>query len=213
MAAGHSFLQCLTQVAYGSDPTCAAHWNANTMLWHFGNELDDGHHLADRDSYKRAVAQWEGETNPNSPWNATKDLDGITHPNMKFASGGVLGMGRILQEDASNHIPRVAELWVRHDVEEIDCGDQPGFQACSWYNGTGTPGGLQIDEWSVWQEELGHAQNVSHHDPPTGHDTHTHQHTMSGTVVPGEITKRDPLQHENEHACYGYQVSHGYQCF
>lgn len=210
-AAAHDSNICLADLLYGTDPDCRAHWFAGQMLWHFGNELDDGHHEADRDSFKNAVAQWEGESSPSSPWDAVKDLDGITHPNMAFASGSVLGKGRIAQEDSADHIPRVIELWVRHDVEEIDCGPEAGFQPCSWYNGLGLPGQYQIDEWSVWQEELGHAQNISHHVVP-GHEFHAHAHTMSGVTKIGSTTKRDPLTHENEHACYPYSITHSQSC-
>lgn len=212
-ASAHPLTEWLTQTVYGTDPTCAGHWLNNTMLWHWGNELDDGHHLADRESFKRAAAQWESQTNPNSPWNAVKDLDAITHPNMVFFSGDAIGRGRIAQEDVDSHIPRVIELWVRHDIEELDCGEEGGFQPCSWYNGTGTPGTLKLDEWGVWQEELGHAQNISHHEV-IGHLAHDldHAHTMTGYTLPGDTTKRFPLQHENQHACYGYQVSHNNSC-
>lgn len=184
------------------------------MLWHWGNELDDGHHLEDRESFKWAVAQWESQTSPDSPWNAVKDPDGITHPDMMFlpSDRDELGFGRIAQEDASDHIPRVIQLTVRHDIEELDCNEQQaGHQACSWYNGTGTPGSLEIDQKSVWMEELGHAQNISHH-VPGGHEGHSHHHTMSGGTFTGETTKRFPLVHEKQHACYGYAVVHNWDC-
>lgn len=208
--AAHAFTDCLSQALYASDPDCRAHWYASQMLWHWGPNIDTTAHQGHKDAFKNSVAQWEAET-PNSPWDAIKDPAGLTHPDVVDASGFVLGMGRIDQEDIEDHLPRVIELWVRHDVEELDCGPEAGFQACSWYTGTGLPGALQVDEWSVWQEELGHAQNISHHVVP-GHEAHTHQHTMSGGTEPGTITKRDVLIHENEHACYAYEIVHGAPC-
>lgn len=208
--AAHVFSDCQSRDLYATDPGCRAHWYANQMLWHWGPNIDTAEHQGHKDAYKRSVAGWEAEI-PDSPWNAKKDPDGETHPDVIDASGFVLGRGRIAQEDIEDHLPRVIELWVRHDVEELDCGAAAGFQACSWYNGEGSPGALQIDEWGVWQEELGHAQNVSHH-VLAGHEAHGHEHTMSGTAEAGSITKREPWTHENEHACYGYEIAHGASC-
>lgn len=181
------------------------------MNWHWGPNIDVPHHQGHKDSYQRAVNRWEAQSTPNSEWEEHYNVDAETHIDVIDSTGLVLGKGRIAQENSQDHIPKMIELWIRHDVEEIDCSAAEGFQACSWYTLTGTPTATQVDEWSVWQEETGHAQNLSHHTPP-GHESHTHYHTMAGGTQPGTTTKRSPTPHENEHACYAYELVHTWTC-
>lgn len=98
----------------------------------------------------------------------------------------------------------MVELWLRHDIWEITC---PDGDPCEWYTGTGTPPQGAFDAWSVWMEELGHAQNITHH-WPAGHGDHRFDHTMSGIVTDGNIDKRNPNDHETWHACDPYRRQH-----
>ncbi len=86
------------------------------------------------------------------------------------------------------------KLWLRHDIEET------GF---AWYTGTGTPSSSQMDAWSVWQEETGHAQNMDHW------NVSDCTFTMSGCTDPGTTGKRQLTNHTKFHACDPYRRVHG----
>lgn len=199
----------------GSDPGCKAHWANSHMLWHWDADglINATAHAGHKGSFQRAADRWEDQTNPNSEWEEHYDtVDGDTHVDVIPMSYQTLGRAVAATMTSTFHIPKMTELVLRSDVQEIDCDwNQAGSQSCPWYHGTGTPSASQYDSWGVWQEELGHAQNISHHIPP-GHDDSTHDHTMSGHETPGQTGKRQPQAHENEHACRAYEVVHTWVC-
>lgn len=88
--------------------------------------------------------------------------------------------------------------------------------AVAWYIGTSTSvAASQIDEWSVWIHEIGHAQNISHQSVdshPYIQEGGTHDHTMRAWTWNGNTDKRNSTyglrQHERVHACKPYELSH-----
>lgn len=190
--------KCLTQVAYGSDPQCKAHWHDYHMNYHWVGQLAAEHHKGERDSWRRARDTWRDACCPDSPWHTHFVADSKTHVDMLDWFGATLGMGQIAKQDGSFHIPQMHGLWLRHDIWERTCNEQP----CAWYVGTGTPPRNEIDAWSVWEEELGHAQNMNH----------TSQtncgYTMSGCTNAGTIGKRTLTDHLKWHACDPYRRLH-----
>lgn len=191
---------CLAQQLYGSDPNCKAHWQNSHMEYHWGNHISQAHHQGHRNRFQSAVNRYANTCCPDTPWHTHFNTAADTHPNMVNSSGGTLGIGRIAQEDSNHHIPRVLALWLRHDIGELSCSGNP----CSWYTGTGTPGSRQFDAWSVWQEETGHAQNISHY------GTSCSNATMSGCTAPGTTGKRSFGNHLREHLCSPYRRVHGF---
>jgi hypothetical protein len=211
-----SFLNCFTNFAFGTDPNCRGHWYLQHMNWHWDTEINVPEHQGHKDSYQRAANRWEAQ--PNNPWEEHYNVDATTHINVvdvgsRLVDNTTLGAAEMTQENSQDHITYMAQLWARHDVGEVDCQpSQAGHQVCSWYTGTSTtvPAG-QFDEWSVWMEELGHAQNMLHF-VPSGHGSHRGDHTMSGTTVSASSAKRNTDAHEDEHACYAYELTHGLTC-
>lgn len=113
-------------------------------------------------------------------------------------TGTVLGAGTVVQEDSSDHIPRMEDLWLRHDIWNVSCSTS----SCSWYTGTGTPSANELDAWGVWQEETGHVQNMLHWDE--GDCTFV----MSGDACEGDTSKRNITDHVMWHACDPYRRTH-----
>ena len=128
------------------------------------------------------------------------------------------GAAILEQPDGNHHFPRFREFWLRQNIESVTCVNRAGVGGtCTWYTGTGTPGPWEVDAQSVWMEELGHLQNITHYDsyynlpklsPPPGHETHAHDHTMSGRTHPGEIEKRTLLVEDRQRACEMYPRAH-----
>lgn len=206
---------CLTDELYGSDPNCRAHWANFNMLYHWNGSLNNAHHSGERDRFASATTSWQNQF-AAGPWHVHFNTGAPTHVSMVDFNGSVLGAGQPAQENGSDHIPQMqgaagwgdgtTGLWLRHDIDEITC---PSGADCSWYTGTGTPGGDQVDAWGVWMEELGHAQNITHHLPP-GHSS-LHDHTMLGTTA-GTTNKRNITSHEANHACDPYELTHSSSC-
>jgi len=215
---------CLTQMNYASDPNCGAHWASFDTRFHFRGEINKSHHAGVRNRFwnssnrLHATASWEDGLNPNSPWHVHYDTGAPNHIGMQNSFFDNLGWGMVAKEDSNDHIPKVINdcdavdpnqcdsligVWLRHDVWEVSCNGSP----CSWYTGTGVPTSSQLDSWGAWMEEIGHGQNISHHIPP-GHDTHSHQHTMSGSTAPGSTSKRTLNAHEKQHASDPYDLTH-----
>jgi hypothetical protein len=190
---------CLSNQLYGSDPNCKAHWQDSHMEYHWGDHIAQAHHDGHRDRFQSAITRWVNACCPDSPWHTHFNTAADTHPNMVNSSGGTLGVGRVAQEDANHHIPRMIALWLRHDIGELSCSGDP----CSWYTGTGDPGNKKIDAWSVWQEETGHAQNISHHGTSC-------TQTMSGSTCAGNTDKRSLSDHNKFHACDPYRRVHNF---
>ncbi len=212
-AEGHDLDDCLADTLYGSDPNCEAHWQNWHTYYHWGSELAKSHHSGERSRFSSAVGTWQGATNPDSPWHAHYSSSAPTHPNMVNWTGTALGMGRIAQENGADHIPRVLDLWLRHDIYELGrqfCGNID--RDCEWYTGTASSGlpANSFDAWSVWTEELGHVQNITHH-APAGHGSHQGDHTMSGQTFAGSAGtgKRVPDGHAALHACIPFRNTHG----
>lgn len=197
---------CMENDIYGSDATCSGHWQDSHMLYHWGPEIEQAHHAGHRDRFNSAATGWADATPPANPWHTHFDLLSETHPDMVNSSGDVLGRALITPSDLFFHFPLMVELWLRHDIEEITCS---GGNPCQWYTGTGTPGQGSVDAWSVWMEELGHAQNITHH-VPAGHENHRFDHTMSGVTTDGNIDKRTLNGHEIFHACDPYRRQHAF---
>jgi hypothetical protein len=185
---------CLSQELYSSDQNCKAHWQDSHMEFHWGDEIAKAHHDGHRARFNSAINRWTGTCCPDSPWHTHFNTAADTHPNMVNSSGSTLGMGRVAQEDANHHIPRMVALWLRHDIGEL---------GISWYTGTGTPGGDQIDAWSQWQSETGHAQNISHYGASCGL-------TMSECTSTGSTLKRGISDHNAFHACDPYRRVHSF---
>ncbi len=231
-AEGHS--GCLIQDIYGqgADPSCAGHWANSNLLFHFSGVLTDSAHKAFRDRFWDAEGTWADAVNPNSPWHVHYSTRYQNHVSM-FNSNepGWLAEGRIRDSNGSDHIGGLqpscskvegscddwAGVWLREDIWEVfACGASFSSQ-CSWYTGGAVPGSTQVDAWGVWVEELGHAQNISHHLPP-GHNA-LHGHAMSppgfcaATLDVCSYDKRkgsNPLtSHERWHACDPYRQTHG----
>lgn len=208
--------ECLTDLLYGSDPNCRGHWQDFHTQYHWNGELSQAHHSGERDRFLSAATSWQNASGAG-PWHVHFDSTKPTHVSMVNFNGSVLGTGRPAREDGNDHIPQMqgaagegdgtTGLWLRHDIGELIC---QGTTACSWYTGTGTPGGAQLDAWGVWMEELGHAQNITHHLPP-GHSS-AHDHTMSGSTTPGTTDKRNLTSHEADHACDPYELTHSSSC-
>lgn len=191
---------------WGTDATCSGHWQDSQMVFHWGPELEQAHHAGHRARFNSAASGWANATPPANPWHTHFDSASVTHPDMVNSSGDVLGRGLVTSSDLFFHFPFMVELWLRHDVDEVTC---TGGNPCTWYTGTGTPAQGAIDAWSVWMEELGHAQNITHH-VPAGHDTHRVDHTMSGATTDGNIDKRNLNDHEIWHACDPYRREHSF---
>lgn len=115
-------------------------------------------------------------------------------------TGNTLGRALTPQEDLFDHVYAFTTLALRHNMSSLPW-------TATWYTGTGTPSSTQYDAWSVWMEELGHIQMISHHTPP-GHEGHNHEHTVSGLTDLGSTTKRTPVAHEIQHACNAYRRTH-----
>lgn len=187
--------RCLTEILYDSDPNCRAHWQGADMRWHWDGHITVGHHEGHRQRFLSAKNRYVNSCCPDSPWHTHFDTSAPTHIEMRNAAvdSDVLGRGLVAREDSNDHIPSVRQLWLRHDIWEL------GTQ---WYTGTGIPGGNQIDAWSVWQEELGHAQNVSHYGGSCSI-------TMSGCTSRGDRAKRTFGDHLRNHLCTAYRRVHG----
>lgn len=175
--------------------------------------IDNSDHGGHRTSFTRGADSWQFATNPTVPWYESYSSSSSTVVDLRNTlSSGVLGKGLIAEPGSGFHIPRMLELWAKHDVEYLTCGSVD----CSWYIGTSTSvANSQIDEWSVWIHELGHAQNLSHQSV----DSHlyieeggTHDHTMRAATWSGNTDKRNSTyglrQHERVHACKPYELSH-----
>ncbi len=213
---------CLTAA---DDHTCKAHWASSNTKYHFSGVITSSGNSALRSRFVDAANMWISASNPNSVWHIHADGSSPIHVGLVNASGSVLGYARPANPASVNcdppasgsacHIPDLRDssysstiqIWLRLDISEVtDCGGP-----CSWYTSTGTPGGDQLDTISVWMEELGHVQNITHYVTP-GHGGHAHQHTMSGVTVRGSTTKRILYVHERQHACDPYGVTHGKAC-
>lgn len=193
---------CQTSQLYDSDPECRGHWRNSHMYYHWGNEIDDNHHAGHRERFHDAVRHgWVERSNPDSPWHKHKNSSAGTHVDMQNSSGPRLGRGLVAQDDSNAHIPRVLELWLRHDIADLQLPDGTDL---SWYRGTGDVPNDQVDAWSAWAEEVGHAQNITHFTPSGADACHV---TMSGTTCVGE-RKRSPSSHEIWHACVAYRRVH-----
>ncbi len=213
---------CLT---VANDYTCKAHWASYHTKYHYSGAITSSANSSFRSRFVDAANTWINATNPNSVWHVHTDASSPIHVGLVNASGSVLGYARPANPSKANcdppatgsacHIPdaknssysSTIQIWLRLDITEVtSCGGP-----CSWYTGTGTPGGSQLDAISVWMEELGHVQNMTHYVTP-GHGGHSHQHTMSGMTVPGSTTKRILYVHERQHACDPYGATHGKPC-
>lgn len=190
--------ECQSNISYRTDPYCRAHLQNSHLLYHWGSVIAQAHHAGERARFGSGVYTWTSVASPNSPWHVHYNTDVSTHADMLTMSGGALGVGVIPQEDAADHYYVVLRLALRHNITDL---------GVTWYTGTATPGGTQVDAWEVWAEELGHVQNVSHHIPP-GHEYHSHQHTMSGSSTVASVTKRSVTPHEATHACLPYRRVH-----
>lgn len=188
---------CLSNALYGSDANCKAHWQDFHMLYHWGNAIEAAHHDDERARFNSAINRWENVTGPNNPWEVHFNTAADTHVNVENDSGDVGGKGEVAQEDANHHIPRMINLYIRHDIDEVNCNGTP----CSWYSQADpdVPNN-KVDSWSVWQEETGHAQNISHNG--------TGCSTMSGTTCIGSSQKRNLPDHQIWHACDPYRRVH-----
>lgn len=166
--------------------------------------IADAHHDDERARFLSAVDRWVAACCPDSPWHAHFDASVETHVAMKHSVGNVLGVGLVAREDENHHIPKMRELWIRHDIWEIlGCGSS-GNEPCAWYSKADPDVPItKIDSWSVWQEETGHAQNISHH------QTNDCGYTMSGRTCPGDSAKRHLTDHLKLHACSPYRRVHG----
>ena len=208
--------ECLTDILYGSDPNCRAHWQNSNTLYHWNGELSQDHHSGERDRFVSAATSWKNRSGAG-PWHVHFNSSKPTHVSMISVNGSLIGKGTPAQENSSDHIPKAqgaagagdgtTGLWLRHGIWELNCS---GSTACSWYTGTGTPGAAQLDAWGQWMEELGHIQNITHHLPP-GHSS-SHDHTMSGGTTPGTTNKRNITIHEADHACDPYELTHSSSC-
>jgi hypothetical protein len=67
--------------------------------------------------------------------------------------------------------------------------DKPGGGAYTWYCGTGTPGGSQVDMWSVAAHEFGHVVNLEH-------SAVSSSDTMWPTIAVGSTSKRSLTTHD-----------------
>lgn len=205
---------CISQLLYGGDPSCKAHWENSQMTYKWGALIATSAHTGHRTSFVRGADSWQNATSPIVPWYETYSSSSSTVVNIvDSGTSGVLGKATIAQPGTGFHIPRMLEIYAKHDIENLFCETT----WCSWYVGTSTSVSLdQIDEWSVWIHEIGHAQNIAHQSvdthlgpdqSPTGHD-----HTMRANTFNGNTDKRNSTyglrQHEKVHACKPYELSH-----
>lgn len=190
---------CATDFLYSSDPNCKAHWQDSHMLYHWGDAIQAEHHRDERARFSSAVNRWANACCPDSPWHVHFDTAAGTHVNMVNFFGGILGAGTPEKEDANHHMPLMKDLWLRHDVDEVDCGGVP----CVWYSKADpdVPAN-KLDSWSAWQEETGHAQNMVHW------NENSCDFTMSGRTCPGNSNKRQLNSHLEWHACDPYRRVH-----
>jgi len=191
------------------------------MYYHWGATLAGAGFGGERDRFGDAANAWETASSPDSPWHTHFSTASPNHPDMRAIfdpDDRSYGYAVLEQPDGNHHFPGSSELWLRQNLETVPCVNRAREQGiCTWYTGTGTPGPWQLDAQSVWMEELGHLQNLTHYDShynlpaasgPPGHETHAHEHTMSGVTVPGEIDKRTLLVEDRQRACEMYPRAH-----
>lgn len=180
-------------VNVGTDPNCEGHWQNSHMLWHWGTEI--GHHSGLKDRFESALGNWENGCCPNGQWHTHYDTAAATHANTVDVdpNSGTLGKGSPAVTDVWDHIPKMNDLWVRHNM------GTPGVDYTTWWTQVGEDVPCdKVDAWSVWQEETGHAANISHNG----------NGTMSGTTYPCDTSKRDPSDHQFWHAQEIYDRVH-----
>lgn len=199
---------CISHYTYGGDSSCKGHWEYSKMTFKWGGLIDDSDHAGHRTSFTRGADSWQYATNPTVPWYDSYLASSPTVVDLRnTGTSGVLGRALVAQPNGEFHFPLMLEIWTKHDIENIMCTPT---QACSWYIGTSTTVATgQVDAWSVWTHEVGHAQNISHQSI----DTHTgHDHTMRNAQFQANTDKRNSTygirQHEKVHACKPYELSH-----